>query len=121
MLARVIWPAFQLCEQWEAANILKKAGEAGGKVEVSLFAEEAEKQLFASVSALAPLVEADLANLDYTGALKRLAALKAPVDRFFDEVMVMAEEPLVRANRLGLLHSLGQLMHSVADIGQLQS
>jgi len=102
-------------------NILKKAGEAGGKVEVALFAEEAEKQLFASVSALAPLVEADLANLDYTGALKRLAALKAPVDRFFDEVMVMAEEPLVRANRLGLLHSLGQLMHSVADIGQLQS
>ncbi len=102
-------------------NILKKAGEAGGKVEVSLFAEEAEKQLFASVSALAPLVEADLANLDYTGALKRLAALKAPVDRFFDEVMVMADEALVRANRLGLLHSLGQLMHSVADIGQLQS
>ncbi len=102
-------------------NILKKAGEAGGKVEVALFAEEAEKQLFASVSALAPLVEADLANLDYAGALKRLAALKAPVDRFFDEVMVMAEEPLVRANRLGLLHSLGQLMHSVADIGQLQS
>jgi len=102
-------------------NILKKAGEAGGKVEVALLAEEAEKELFASVTALAPLVETDLANLDYTGALKRLAALKAPVDRFFDEVMVMAEEPLVRANRLGLLNTLGRLMNSVADIGQLQS
>jgi glycyl-tRNA synthetase beta chain len=63
-------------------------------------------------------VETDLANLDYTGALMRLAALKAPVDRFFDEVMVMAEEPLVRANRLGLLNTLGRLMNSVADIGQ---
>ncbi len=102
-------------------NILKKAGEAGGKVEVALLAEDAEKELFASVTALAPLVETDLASLDYTGALKRLAALKAPVDRFFDEVMVMAEEPLVRANRLGLLSTLGRLMNSVADIGQLQS
>jgi glycyl-tRNA synthetase beta chain len=64
-------------------------------------------------------VETDLANLDYTSALMRLAALKAPVDRFFDEVMVMAEEPLVRANRLGLLNTLGRLMNSVADIGQL--
>ena len=100
-------------------NILKKAGETGGTVEVALLAEDAEKELFASVTALAPLVETDLANLDYTGALKRLAALKAPVDRFFDEVMVMAEEPLVRANRLGLLHTLGRLTNSVADIGQL--
>jgi glycyl-tRNA synthetase beta chain len=66
-------------------------------------------------------VDADLASLDYTGALKRLAALKAPVDHFFDEVMVMADEPPVRANRLGLLNSLGRLMNSVADIGQLSA
>jgi glycyl-tRNA synthetase beta chain len=100
-------------------NILKKAGETGERVEVALLAEDAEKALFEAVTALAPLVETDLANLDYTGALMRLAALKAPVDRFFDEVMVMAEEPLVRANRLGLLNTLGRLMNSVADIGQL--
>jgi glycyl-tRNA synthetase beta chain len=49
----------------------------------------------------------------------QLSSLRAPVDRFFDEVMVMAEEPLVRANRLGLLSSLGGLMNSVADISQL--
>ena len=100
-------------------NILKKAGEAGDGVEVSLLAEEAEKALFTVVAAVSPLVETDLVNLDYAAALKRLAALKAPVDRFFDEVMVMAEEPLVRANRLGLINTLGRLMNSVADIGQL--
>jgi glycyl-tRNA synthetase beta chain len=100
-------------------NILKKAGEVGDRVEVALLAEDAEKSLFEAVRVLAPLVETDLANLDYTGALMRLAALKAPVDRFFDEVMVMAEEPLVRANRLGLLNTLGRLMNCVADIGQL--
>ena len=100
-------------------NILRKAGEVGDRVEVALLAEDAETSLFDAVTALTPRVEADLANLDYTGALMRLAALKAPVDRFFDEVMVMAEEPLVRANRLGLLNTLGRLMNCVADIGQL--
>ena len=100
-------------------NILKKAGEVGDQVDTALLAEDAEKFLFEAVTALTPLVETDLANLDYTGALMRLAALKAPVDRFFDEVMVMAEEPLVRANRLGLLNTLGRLMNSVADISQL--
>jgi len=100
-------------------NILKKAGEVGDRVEVALLAEDAEKSLFEAVTVLAPLVETDLMNLDFTGALMRLAALKAPVDHFFDEVMVMAEEPLVRANRLGLLNTLGRLMNSVADIGQL--
>ncbi len=101
-------------------NILKKAGVAvTGEVDPALFAEDAEKALHRSVADLAPRVESDLANLDYASALKRQAALKAPVDRFFDEVMVMAEEPLVRANRLALLQALGRLMNSVADIAQL--
>jgi glycyl-tRNA synthetase beta chain len=100
-------------------NILKKAGEVGDQVDGGLLVEDAEKHLSGAVAILSPLVEADLANLDYTGALKLLAALKAPVDRFFDEVMVMAEEPLVRANRLGLLNTLGRLMNCVADISQL--
>ena len=100
-------------------NLLKKTDQVEERVDLALLAEDAEKALHAAVADLAPQVEADLANLDYSGALKRLAALKAPVDRFFDEVMVMAEEPLVRANRLGLLHTLGRLMNSVADISQL--
>jgi glycyl-tRNA synthetase beta chain len=75
--------------------------------------------LFAAVNILRPDVEAALNRLDFAGALMRLSSLRAPVDRFFDEVMVMAEEPLVRANRLGLLANLAGLMNSVADISQL--
>ena len=100
-------------------NILRKAESSGAAVDVVLLEEDAERELFATVTALRPGVETALANLDYTGALMQLSSLRAPVDRFFDEVMVMAEEPLVRANRLGLLASLGGLMNSVADISQL--
>jgi len=100
-------------------NILRKAETSGAEVDAALLQEEAERTLFAVVTALRPGVETALANLDYTGALMQLSSLRAPVDRFFDEVMVMAEEPLVRANRLGLLSSLGNLMNSVADISQL--
>jgi glycyl-tRNA synthetase beta chain len=100
-------------------NILRKAETSGKEVDAALLQEDAERTLFAAVAALRPGVEAALANLDYTGALMQLSSLRAPVDRFFDEVMVMAEEPLVRANRLGLLGSLGSLMNSVADISQL--
>jgi glycyl-tRNA synthetase beta chain len=105
-------------------NILRKAeinvtSGAGAEVDAALLQEGAERTLFAAVTALRPNVEAALANLDYTGALMQLSGLRAPVDRFFDEVMVMAEEPLVRANRLGLLGNLASLMNSVADISQL--
>jgi glycyl-tRNA synthetase beta chain len=100
-------------------NILRKAETSGAAIDAALLQEDAERTLFAAVTTLRPNVEAALANLDYTGALMQLSSLRAPVDRFFDEVMVMAEEPLVRANRLGLLSSLGGLMNSVADISQL--
>jgi len=100
-------------------NILRKAEMSGAEVDAALLQEDAERTLFAAVTTLRPGVETALANLDYTGALMQLSSLRAPVDRFFDEVMVMAEEPLVRANRLGLLSSLGHLMNSVADISQL--
>lgn len=102
-------------------NILRKAESTPAEVDVSLFQEDAERTLFAAVTALRPGVEAALANLDYTGALMQLSSLRAPVDRFFDEVMVMAEEPRVRANRLGLLGSLAGLMNCVADISQLSA
>jgi glycyl-tRNA synthetase beta chain len=102
-------------------NILKKAGAAIGQVDAGLLADDAERALFESLSALRPRVESALDNLDYTDALRELAGVKAPVDRFFDEVMVMVEEPLLRANRLALLDSLGGLMNSVADIGQLSA
>ncbi|MEW6678306.1 MAG: glycine--tRNA ligase subunit beta [Pseudomonadota bacterium] len=104
-------------------NILRKAEQAKEAISADtaedLLAEAAEKALFEAVAAVGPRVESALAGLDYTGALKQLADLKASVDRFFDEVMVMTDEPLVRANRLGLLTRLGGLMNCVADISQL--
>jgi glycyl-tRNA synthetase beta chain len=60
-----------------------------------------------------------LANEDYTNALSRLASLREPVDRFFDEVMVMTEESLLRLNRLSLLNALAKLLNGVADISRL--
>lgn len=100
-------------------NILRKADSRGVAVDITLLQEDAEHSLFAAVTTLRPGVEAALANLDYTGALVQLSSLRAPVDSFFDSVMVMAEEPLVRENRLGLLSSLADLMNCVADISQL--
>jgi len=100
-------------------NILKKAGEVGSQVDAGLLSEAAEQSLAQAVEAIAPVVEAALNRLDYTGALLQLAGLKAQVDRFFDEVMVMAEDAAVRANRLALLNRLGRLMNCVADISYL--
>ena len=68
---------------------------------------------------LAPKVNALVANEDYTDALCELAGVRAQVDRFFDDVMVMAEDPQLRQNRLALLKTLGDMMNRVADIGKL--
>ncbi len=101
-------------------NILKKAeGGVRGEADVLLLQEPAEKALFEQMNRVAPLVRAHFAGEDYTQALKALAGLRAAVDRFFDEVMVMAEEPLTRQNRLALLAQLAGLMNQVADISKL--
>jgi glycyl-tRNA synthetase beta chain len=100
-------------------NILKKAESVGDTVDLALLQAGAEADLHQALLAVTPDVEAALANLDYTGALTRLAGLRAAVDRFFDEVMVMADEPLIRANRLALLGGLARVMNSVADISEL--
>ena len=100
-------------------NILKKTEAVTQEPDLALFAEEAERALFAAVTQLAPKVHSLVANEDYTDALCELAGVRAQVDRFFDEVMVMAEEPLLRQNRLALLKTLGDLMNRVADISKL--
>ncbi len=101
-------------------NILKKAGElpAGG-AELALMSEAAERALFGAMNELAPGVVSWVQNGGYTEALTALAGVRAEVDTFFDQVMVMAEEPQLRANRLALLKSLGELMNQVADISKL--
>lgn len=100
-------------------NILKKVDGGIPVLAASLFTEEAETALFGEFSTLAPQVDALLKAGDFASALKALAALKAPVDSFFDSVMVMAEDPAVRGNRLALLAALADLMNRVAELSLL--
>jgi glycyl-tRNA synthetase beta chain len=101
-------------------NILKKAeGEVGGAVNPALFAEAAETALFAALGEIAPRADAAFAAGDYTASLQALAALKAPVDAFFDQVMVNVDDPALKANRLALLNQLHQTMNRVADLSRL--
>lgn len=101
-------------------NILKKAdGEVGGTADPARFVEAAEKALFAALDEIAPRADAAFAAGDYTTSLQTLAALRMPVDAFFDNVMVNADDPALRANRLALLNQLHQTMNRVADISRL--
>ncbi|MEX3962430.1 glycine--tRNA ligase subunit beta [Paraburkholderia sp. EG286B] len=102
------------------SNILKKSeGAQDAGVQIALFVESAEKALFAQLEQVAPRVETQLAAREYTGALTALAALRETVDTFFNDVMVNAEDPALRANRLALLKALHRQMNSVADISRL--
>jgi len=100
-------------------NILKKTEGTPGEPDFALLQEEAEKRLFSQVVDVAPQVRSHVANEDYTAALMALAGLRSAVDQFFEDVMVMAEEPLTRQNRLALLGELADLMNQVADISRL--
>ncbi|GHD78126.1 glycine--tRNA ligase beta subunit [Vogesella fluminis] len=100
-------------------NILKKTEGDIAAVNPALFAEDAERALFAAVEALAPAVDAKFAAHDFAGALTQLASLRAPVDAFFDGVMVMADDAAVRGNRIALLARLAALFNRVADISLL--
>nr|WP_315171501.1 glycine--tRNA ligase subunit beta [uncultured Limnohabitans sp.] len=100
-------------------NILKKAGEVDAHVNPALLQEDAEKNLHAVMLRLLPESEAQFKAGDYTASLQTLAALRAPVDAFFDDVMVNAEEMDLRLNRQGLLKSLHVAMNRVADLSRL--
>ena len=102
-------------------NILKKAeGEVTAQVDTALLKEAAEAALHRALLAVAPQAEAAFATGDYTASLQALAALRAPVDAFFDGVMVNADDPALKTNRLGLLATLHQAMNRVADMSKLQ-
>jgi len=104
------------------SNILKKAeGEVQAQVNASLLQEPAEIALNAALGKVKPEADTLFENGDYTASLKALAALKAPVDDFFDNVMVNADNPALKANRLGLLGTLHQAMNRVADLSKLAS
>ena len=101
------------------SNILKKAGEVDAHVSELLLQEQAEKDLYAALQRIAPAADAQFEAGDYTASLQTLAALRAPVDAFFDGVMVNAEQADLRLNRQGLLKSLHAAMNRVADLARL--
>ena len=100
-------------------NILKKVEEAPVGLDAALLAEPAEKALAGVVEKVRPDVAARFAASDYSGSLKILAQARDAVDAFFNDVMVMADDPRVRGNRLALLRQLHGLMNQVADISKL--
>ncbi|HHF5789406.1 TPA: glycine--tRNA ligase subunit beta [Haemophilus influenzae] len=102
------------------SNILAKAGAAIGEINLTACVEPAEKALAEAVLALRTEVQPLIAQGDYTAVLDKLANLRAPVDSFFDNVMVNAEDPALRQNRLAILNTLQGLFLQVADISVLQ-
>jgi len=101
-------------------NILKKVdGAVAAQVDTALLKEPAEAALNDALAVAKPQADTAFERGDYAASLRALAALKTPVDAFFDNVMVNAEDPALRANRLGLLATLHAAMNRVADLSKL--
>jgi glycyl-tRNA synthetase beta chain len=100
-------------------NILKQAEAVPADFDDGLMLLPEEKSLASSFRGLQPAVDKAFRDLDYTGALKSLASLKAPVDAFFDKVMVMDKDARVRANRIAFLGKLHGTMNRIADLSKL--
>jgi len=101
-------------------NILKKTADViSAQVDVSLLQESAEQTLHKALVDILPIIDEAFAAGDYTASLQTLAALKSPIDTFFDHVMVNAEDESLRRNRLALLADLREVMNQVADISKL--
>jgi glycyl-tRNA synthetase beta chain len=102
-------------------NILKKTQDVDAHVSEVLLQEPAEKALYSAMQSVLPNAQTQWEAGDYTASLQSLAALRAPVDAFFEVVMVNAEQLDLRLNRLGLLKSLHLAMNRVADLSKLAS
>ncbi|MCB5186717.1 glycine--tRNA ligase subunit beta [Methylobacillus caricis] len=101
-------------------NILKKAeSSVSANIDNTLLQEEAEQALAQVLANVKPAADAAFEAGDYAKSLQTLAALRTPVDAFFDNVMVNADDPALKANRLGLLATLHQAMNQVADLSRL--
>mgnify|MGYP001221677545 FL=1 len=98
-------------------NILKDF--RGGSVDVNLLSLDAEIKLFANFENIGTRVEKGIAEKDFTAALNRLAALRTPVDAFFESVMVMDNDEKIRFNRLSLLADISALFHKIADFSKI--
>jgi glycyl-tRNA synthetase beta chain len=100
-------------------NILKKSDAVTSSAQKALLAEPAERSLFEAMKTTAPEFDKHFAAQNYTAALQSLAPLKIPVDAFFENVMVNAEDLNLRNNRLALLNDLHVMMNKVADLSKL--
>jgi glycyl-tRNA synthetase beta chain len=102
------------------ANILRQANlPSAPRLKTSLLVDDAEQQLHRALASATSKVRPLLEKRRYTEALTALAGLRAPVDRFFDDVMVMTDDPALQKNRLALLSELRDLFLDIADISQL--
>ena len=101
------------------SNLLKKADQTTTSVDPSLLTDPAEINLAGIVDKLRPVATEQVTAGDYEAAMQTLAQAREPVDAFFTEVMVMADELAVRNNRLALLANLHGLMNQVADLSKL--
>jgi glycyl-tRNA synthetase beta chain len=101
------------------ANILTRAGSIKGQPDVTSMSEAAEIALWERSCAIEPEVAEARARKEYDRALRALASLRSAVDTFFEQVLVMAEDPAVRANRLSLLKKLAAMFLGIADISQI--
>ena len=101
------------------SNILAKESVSSGEFDQSLLADPAEKTLAETLTSIRTQVQPLLDAGDYQQALQQLAALRTPVDNFFDQVMVMTDDQALRNNRLALLFGLRELFLQVADISLL--
>ena len=88
-------------------------------VDPTLLQEDAEKQLFENITAIEPDFKRSIQKRDYAKLLSQLATLREAIDRFFDDVLVMAEDDKVRANRLALLNQIGRNIYAIADLTKL--
>ena len=100
-------------------NLLKKADTALGSVDMSRLSEPAEKELASVIQSLGPQARSQCHQGQFAASLSTMAGARDAVDAFFNDVMVMAEDPSIRANRLALLNDLHSLMNQVADISRL--
>ncbi len=118
--------ALEEAEALAAANkrvgniLVKYDGELGEEIDLALLQEDAEKALAEAVEIMAEALEPAFATGNYQEALSKLAGLRAPVDAFFDNVMVMADDEALKKNRLTLLNKLRNLFLQIADISLLQ-
>lgn len=112
-----------------AANILRAEekkepglaeGLKGETVNAALLEEAAEKALYAALESAAPAARAAVEKERFADAMKALAALRAPLDRFFEEVLVNAEKPMLRRNRLLLLSAIRDALSAVADFSKIE-